>query len=376
MSQSARIALLFEFGSLNGGEHSMLAVIDHTRDANVDFLALVPENGPLMEALQSRDISTTAFDVRSAEGHRRSREEILTELRNAVLASDCDLVHANSLSMGRLVGAIASELPMPCTAHLRDILKLSKAAIADLNRNQKLVAVSEATRRFHIAQGLQQDRVATLYNGVDCQRFQPRTREDSVRQDLDLSPEDFLILNVGQIGLRKGQDVLAEVAVRLTSELPHAKYLLAGQRCSDKNESREFERNTISRLKEVQEGKAVRVLGYREDMPRLMNAADVLVHTAHQEPLGRVLLEAGASGLPIIATNVGGTPEIFPGGESAVLVPAGDPVALATAISRLASDGAFRNQLAIKACEQIRKTFPITRAANHLLRFWHSVIEG
>lgn len=374
MSRAVRIALLFEFGSLNGGEHSMLAIIDRTQTANVTYRAFAPSQGLLCAALQSRGISTTVFDVRSATGQRRPRQEVLSELHELLMASDCDLVHANSLSMSRLTGAIAPDLPMPTTGHLRDILKLSKAAIADLNRNRKLVAVSNATREFHLAQGMLPERVVPLYNGVDCERFQPRWSDGSLRRELNLSAEDFLILNVGQMGLRKGQDVLADAAVRLADELPQAKYLLAGQRCSGKAESREFERNTIATLEGIHGGQALRVLGYRDDMPRLMNAADVLVHAAHQEPLGRVLLEAGASGLPIIATNVGGTPEILRDGESALLVPADDSAALATAISRLARDEKLRVQLAQNARLRIVEKFPIAKAGDHLLQFWRAVI--
>ncbi|MCA9069916.1 MAG: glycosyltransferase family 4 protein [Planctomycetaceae bacterium] len=253
MSRATRIALLFEFGSLNGGEHSMLAVIDHTQKTDMDFVALAPDTDPLWGALQSRGISTIAFNVRSADGQRRPREEVLAELRNLLLASPWDLVHANSLSMGRLLGHIASDLPMPTTAHLRDILKLSKAAISDLNRNHELVAVSNATREFHIAQGLNPERVVTLYNGVDCQRFQPRTRDDVLRRELKLSSDDFMILNVGQIGLRKGQNVLAEAAVQLEKQLPQAKYVLAGQRCSGKQERKKKKKEKSRKKKNKKE---------------------------------------------------------------------------------------------------------------------------
>ncbi|MCA9072221.1 MAG: glycosyltransferase family 4 protein, partial [Planctomycetaceae bacterium] len=152
--------------------------------------------------------------------------------------------------------------------------------------------------------------------------------------------------------------------------------VLAGQRCSGKQESREFEEATIARLTKIQGGKALRILGYFEEMPRLMNAADVLVHTAHQEPLGRVLLEAAASGLPVIATNVGGTPEIFKDSESAMLVPANDPQALANAIAQLAHDDRLRSQLATNARAKVLEKFPITQAADNLWEFWRSVIAG
>ncbi len=370
-----RIALVFEFPSQNGGEHSMLAAMDQLRQSAVEFVAICPFEGPLKDALESRGIESIAFDVRDSKGHRRPSEIVLPELHRILIGTKCDLVHANSLSMGRLTGAIANQLPMPTVAHLRDILKLSGKAIADLNQNTRLIAVSNATRSFHIAQRLDAERVVMLYNGVDCERFKPRPKNAAIRKELGLSPEDFLVLTVGQIGLRKGQDVLARAAVLLASRLPNAHYLLAGQRCSDKLESREFERIVIAKLQSIGDGRHLHLMGYREDMPELMNAADVLVHPAHQEPLGRVLLEAAASGLPIIATDVGGSSEILREGESALLIPKANPVAIAEAILRLAGDAELRSQLAKNARSRVLERFSIESAAENLHALWVRLLE-
>lgn len=370
-----RIALVFEFPTLNGGEHSMLAVMDQLRPAAVEFIALCPQEGPLKAALAARGVETVALEVRDEQGQRRTPDELLPELHDKLIATDCDLVHANSLSMGRLTGAIADDLSMPTVAHLRDILKLSGKAIADLNQNARLIAVSHATRKFHLALGMDAEKVIMLYNGVDCERFQPRPKNVAIREELGLSPEDFLILSVGQIGLRKGQDVLARAALRLTSRLPNAHYLLAGQRCSDKQESREFERIVIGRLQSIGDGRHLHLMGYRDDMPGLMNAADVLVHAAQQEPLGRVLLEAAASGLPIIATHVGGTQEILPNQQSALLIPPADHETLAEAILRMANDAELRSRLTKYARSRMLEVFSIEAAARNLHALWASLLQ-
>jgi glycosyltransferase involved in cell wall biosynthesis len=367
-----RVALVFEFGSLNGGENSMLTVVDQLQDRDVEFVALAPGEGPLQAALESREVRTLPFDVRDAGGHRRSREQLLEELRVQLAETNCELVHANSLSMGRLTGAIADELPMPTVAHLRDILKLSQSAVRDLNRNACLVAVSKAARKYHIAQGMKAELILTMYNGVETERFQPLPADGELRRELGLLPADFLVLTVGQIGLRKGQDILAEAAVLLSPRLSRAHYLWAGQRCSNKEESLRFEEQVIRRLSE---GGRLHLLGYREDMPRLMNAADVLVHPAHQEPLGRVLLEAAAAGLPIVATDVGGTAEILRDGESALLVPPADPQSLAEAILKLAQNPDLRSRLANKARQKILTDFPIETAASNLHALWNKIVR-
>jgi glycosyltransferase involved in cell wall biosynthesis len=92
--------------------------------------------------------------------------------------------------------------------------------------------------------------------------------------------------------------------------------------------------------------------------------------------LGRVLLEAAASGLPIVATNVGGTPEILTDGVSARLVPPGDPTALAAAIAELASSEEIRRRFAAAAHERIATHFTIDRCARELSAEWTAACRG
>lgn len=370
-----RIALIFEFGTLNGGERSMLAVLDELArsSSSYEFVALAPEHGPLAHALRQRGIRHIPLVLRDAAGVRLPRERVCEELRDAVRMAAADLIHANSLSMGRLTGAIADELQIPTTAHLRDILKLSGAAVADLNRNRMLLAVSEATKEFHISQGLDADLVRAVYNGVDCDLFRPRESSGWLRRELKLPAESFLVLTVGQIGLRKGQDVLAEAAALVGRRLSNVDYLLVGERHSSKPESVEFEQAIVDRFQTAGLGSRLHRLGNRDDVAQLMNEVDLLVHPAHQEPLGRVLLEAGAAGLPIVATAVGGTEEILEDGVSARLVPPGDSAAMADTIVELSSNEQTRSRLAAAARDRIETRFNIGLAARKLAAVWTEI---
>jgi glycosyltransferase involved in cell wall biosynthesis len=106
-----------------------------------------------------------------------------------------------------------------------------------------------------------------------------------------------------------------------------------------------------------------------------MNEVDLLVHPAHQEPLGRVLLEAAASGLPMIATAVGGTEEILCNAESARLVPPADPMSLATAIVEMHSDAPKRLRYAAAARKRVETAFNAKQAARELAATWNKVMN-
>jgi glycosyltransferase involved in cell wall biosynthesis len=116
-------------------------------------------------------------------------------------------------------------------------------------------------------------------------------------------------------------------------------------------------------------------LGYRADVPGILPELTMLAHPARQEPLGRVLLEAAATGVPIVATDVGGTAEILPPG-AALLVPADDPAALASAIRQLVEDPIQRQRLAAAALKHIRTTFDASIAADSLAGHYAETISA
>jgi len=369
-----RIALLFEFGSLNGGEHSMLAVLSQLHQRAFEFTAFCPAQSPLQTQLEKLNVACQPVSFHSAEGQRLSREEVAAQLIPTLQTGRFDLLHANSLSMSRLTGALAAQFPVPCSGHLRDIIKLSKAAIRDLNQNARLISVSEATRSFHVARGLQPEKVTVCYNGVDLDRFQPRPATGRLKQELGLASETQLCLTIGQIGLRKGQDVLAEAAALLAEVGDHrTHFLLVGERHSQKQESIDFDRGLTAAFEEPALQGRLHRLGYREDIEWFMNEADLLVHPAKQEPLGRVLLEAIASGLPIVTTDVGGTREIVQDEVSALLVPANDSMALASAIKRALSDRRLYQTMSQAARQRALECFTRAQACEQIEAFWRGL---
>ena len=371
---SHRIAVLFEYPTLNGGERSMLQMLGAADTSELDVVAIAPAAGRLAAELRRRSIEHVSLELRDRQGKRLPRPVVCEQLVETIKFVAPALVHANSLAMSRLTGAI-SHRTVCCVGHLRDIIGLSRAAIDDLNRNRLLIAVSAATRRFHVEQGLDPNRTRVIYNGVDCRRFQPRPMTGMLCRELDLPKSSFVILTIGQIGLRKGQDVLAEAASAVVARVPEAHFVVVGERNSAKPESVEFERNLVIRFQLAGLRDRLHCLGYREDVELLLNEADLLVHPAKQEPLGRVLMEAAAAGLPVVATDVGGTSEMITDGVSARLVSAGAPAALADAIVELADDEAKRHGFATAARRRMVRDFGAESAATRLCAAWHQLLQ-
>lgn len=347
----------------------MLATLDYARKAGFSPVAIAPAAGPLADALAERDVELLPFDCRVPDGTRLPQARLRENLAAILTRRRPNLLHANSLAMGRLSGPVAVALGLPSLSHLRDILRLGPQAVADLNGHTRLLAVSNATREFHIAGGIDPGKTHVLYNGVDLHAFRPGPPTGYLHRELGLPPETQLVGTIGQIGLRKGQDILLRVAERLADSLPNVHYLLIGERHSQKDESHAFEKGlrACGHL-------PVHFLGVRNDVSQLLRELILLVHPARQEPLGRVLLEAAASATPVIATDVGGTREIFPPDSlSARLTPVDNAESLGDAILQLVQEPALRKYMAERARKRAEEQFDIRTSAANLTRHYGEV---
>jgi len=344
----------------------MLSVLSQLDQFEIS--AWLPDDGPLVDQLRKRKIPVINFALHTESG-KRSPSAALRELKPLIDEQQPQLLHANSLSMSRVLGAIAADFTVPATGHLRDIMKLSGKAIGDLNRLDRIVAVSQAVAEFHINQGLSPTQVEVIYNGVDLKQFQLRSRHQ-LRQQLGVPESAILIGTIGQICLRKGHDLIPQVAAQLACREHEIHFCIVGERYSTKQESIEFDRAIDEEFAKVGLSEHLHRLGFRDEIPELLSEFDLLFHPARQEPLGRVLLEAAALGCPIVATEVGGTPEIVTHDQSALLFPVDDADAAVKQIERLLSKDNLRETLTSAARQRMEQHFDVRTAAERLSVFW------
>lgn len=350
----------------------MLAVLE--RLAGFSVTALVPDLGPLADRLREMGIRTIPFSIHTKQG-KRTPDDVLEFLQTLIERERIDLLHANSLSLSRYTGAFCSELMIPCSGHLRDIMKLSYTAQKHLFSNTRLVAVSQATRNAYLSDLLDTERMRVIPNGINLERFTPGPGTGALHRELGLVPSARLIGTIGQICLRKGQDMLPQVASSLVERGHDVHVCLVGERYSAKEESVQFDEQIDLDFERLGLSGRLHRLGYRADVPELLREFDVLFHPARQEPLGRVLLEAAGSGCPVVATDVGGTPEIFTSGESALLFPPDDCESATTSLAAILSDQELARNLSSQARRQVEDRFGIERSARRMREFWQELLE-
>jgi glycosyltransferase involved in cell wall biosynthesis len=370
-----RLLILCEFPTLLGGERSMLATLPAVAASGFEIHVAGPPTGPLADALRECGISQLAWTTNDDRGERLPLDRLRSELAQVIRNVRPDLLHANSLSTARIAGPVAIDCGLRSLGHLRDIVKLAQRPLDDLNAHRRLVAVSRATRDFHVEQGIDPRRCVVVFNGVDLDEFRPRPPTGYLHREFGLPPTARLIATIGQLGLRKGTDVALASALQVAPDVPDAHWLVVGERTSNKEESCEFEELLHSISEEPPLVGRVHFLGSRPDVPRLLNECVLLVHAARQEPLGRVLLEAAASGLAVVATDVGGTHEIFPAGaDGAILVPPDSRLAMADAMLALLQNEERRQSLGAGGRRRAEEAFDVRQAAARLIEHYEAVL--
>jgi glycosyltransferase involved in cell wall biosynthesis len=174
-----------------------------------------------------------------------------------------------------------------------------------------------------------------------------------IRHELGIGPDAFLVGNVGRLALQKGQRHLIAAMPLLLERVPRARAIIAGG-----GDLEDYLRDLAN---EMGVGERVHVLGPRKDVPALMHAIDVFVMPSIWEGFGLVLLEAMAAGRPIVASRVATIPEVVAEGETGLLVPAGDPLALATALAELADQPEVAARMGEAGRERLRRRFSLEK---------------
>lgn len=371
-----RLLILCEFPTLLGGERSMLATLPALTAAGFEVHVAAPPTGPLAAALRHVGTPVVTWVARDPSDRRKPLDGLRDELAAVLRQLRPGLLDANSLSMSRVSGPVAAAVGVRSVGHLRDIVNLSQQVVGDLNAHQRLIAVSRATREFHVAQGVDATRCVVIHNGVDLDEFRPRPTTGYLHRELRLPPKARLVAVIGQLGLRKGVDTALVAAGRVADVRPDVHWLIVGERTSGKHESRVFEAHLQTFASGPNLAGRVHFLGQRRDVAQLMVECELLVHAARQEPLGRVLLEAAASGLAIVATDVGGTREIFPEASyCAAVVSPEHSAAIGDAVIGLLGDDALRLQVGAAARRRAEQAFDIRVAAQRLVEEYQAVLN-
>ena len=361
------VLLLANFaGVVGGGEESLLGLAGALDRGRVRLLAAVPAEGEVAARLRALGVPVTVL----AQPPLRpwTLPAVVAALRRlrALLAREgVALVHAHGSRGALYAGLAARGRGVPLVWHVR-IADPDPRLDPWLARLASAIVVNSAAtaarlRRVPAAGG----KLTVVPNGVDLARFAPRAADPALRRALGLDPALPVVGYFGRLEHGKGVDVLLDAAARVHRKLPAA-FLFVGD----------------GPLGAPLAGRAAaaalpaRFPGRRDDVADLLALCAAVVLPSRQEAFGRVLIEAMAAGVPVIATAVGGIPEVCTDGVTALLVPPEDAEALAVAIALTLTDQAATAARVAAAAADVRARFDLAAHAARVHAVYARALAG
>jgi glycosyltransferase involved in cell wall biosynthesis len=373
-----RVVFLIDSLGWGGAERLLLQYLPHLRSQGFDPVVCVMQErsgNPVADEILSLGIPVETVPV-----ERLRDPSALGRLTTYLRGRRADVVHTQ-LEFADGLGSLAAHrvgIPSVSTLHtMYEPARWSRAwarnRIGDwalARYAQRIIAVSDEARRHYLAHRPYPERkVVTLRNGIDLARFAHAAGEGpAVRAELGLPPGATVIATVAVLRHDKGIHNMLAALPAVLEEDPGAVYLVVGD--GDQRASLE---STVANagLRE-----SVVFAGSRTDVPRVLAACDIFVLPTLSDALPTVLAEAAAAGVPLVASAVGGVPEMCLDERNGLLVPPGDPEGLAWAVGRLLRDPEMAARLGAEGRVVARERYDIETQAARLCDLYRAVMAA
>jgi starch synthase len=319
-------------------------------------------------------------------GANQALATISTDVSMASAAAAADVVHSHTwyANLGGHLAALLSGAPHVVTVHSLEPLRPWKAeqlgggyALSSwcertaLESAAAVIAVSEGMRADLLGcyPAVRADRVRVIRNGIDTREYAPDSGTD-VLERYGADPGRPLVVFVGRVTRQKGLPVLLRAAAGL---YPGTQLML----CAGQPDTAELAAEVAGLVQDLRDTRSgviwLSSMLARREVIQLLSHATAFVCPSLYEPLGIVNLEAMACGTAVVASRVGGIPEVVADGETGLLVPPGDPVALADAVNALVRDQALAAAMGRRGRERAVAEFDWAGIARQTVRLYEEL---
>jgi glycosyltransferase involved in cell wall biosynthesis len=272
----------------------------------------------------------------------------LLALRRLMAGRGVDVVHTHSSVDSWVASLAARSLGLPVVRSRHVAIAVPRRRALPYHLADRIITSGDAVRQVLVAAGVAADRVVSVPPGVDTERFHPAVSGDAVRKELGLTGP--VVGLVADLRGSKGHQYFLQAARLVRDARPQVRFLVVGD-----GVGRDRVRQLVA---DLGLGDVVVMTGFRHDIPEVMAALDVLtLPSIRSEATSQVIVQALAVGRPVVATTVGGSPELVRDGETGRLVPPRDAAALARAILDLLDAPAEARRLALAGQREVRARF-------------------
>jgi len=357
---------------IGGAELSLIELIEQLDSSHYRPLLYVEQSGPLVERLTSHGVPVVwgyfpFFRKRNPFAYWRA----IMHMQNTIRRRKIDLVQVNcdravpiSVTAARLAG-------VPCICYIHDFLRAWYLPdyVKHLNQAQCIIADSKAVAAHCVQAGMRQSLIRVIYESVETRRFvkQLPALHNDTRSDLGLRSDAVVIGIIGKVTENKGHEELLRAFALASVQDSRLQLLVVGDTSMTGNPA--FPAHLMETAKELNILQHVIFVGFREDVPMIMSAIDVLAVPSHSEAFGRSAAEALASGIPVIASDTGGLSEVVQHNVTGLLVPPKTIEPLAEAILQLSTNHELRHDMGRRGPASVAK-FDVSNHAAEFMRLY------
>jgi glycosyltransferase involved in cell wall biosynthesis len=369
------VAAAAERGGLEVVLLNLLQSIDRSRFSPQ---VLLLEDGPLVREIEETGTETHVIQsgrVRDVFTGRRAIADMVKLIRSQGIS----LVHSHN-SKAHIYGGLAAAIAgVPALYHLHGVPKLTftrDGVISLLSMAipaRRIVACSTYVATAFRRAWHSRREIAVVHNGV-MPRVPSAAASPNIRAEFGVPEDAFLVVMAARLQRWKGVHVLLNAAAQVTKDYPQVYFIVVGGTLFGLEEG--YASELSEQIERLNLGTVVRLAGFRTDVERFYLAADLVVHSSIEpEPFGMVLLEAMASGRPVVASDCGGPREIVVNGVTGLLVPPNDVKLLAEGILALLKDPESRVRMGQAGASRFREFFGADRMVRQIETLYERMIE-
>lgn len=381
-----RIIFINLSSNISGVEKVLLNLIDYLVKKSIEPIVVCQNEGQFTKELRNKGISIKIISIPMIVRTYNPIKLIEYLIRYIYFTKallhilkrlDIDIIHCNFV-VTALYSLITAKLTKtPIILHMHQILKnrlLNKIIIRIVATYvDKIICVSYAVKNNLVQFGVSNNKCVVIYNSIYNEASGKKIKPYGFRKEIGADDNSKIITMVGQIAEWKGQEVFIEAVSKLTGKYNKLKCIIVGDIVHPLEQG--YKERIYKKTSSLNLSGVIMFTGFRDDIGDIMNDSDVIVHASIKpDPLPTVIIEAMSAGKPVVATNVGGVPELVVDKESGFIVPPKDADAMAEAISKLLDSHILREKMGIEGKRVMENEFNFQENLTKLLNLYHTLL--
>ncbi len=374
------IKILYVESSLKeyGGQKSLLDILLNLNTDKFKAILACSKGSETLKKAKDNGIESIELEMMSKSVNRKKSmvKDVLSSFNSSIKlfwlirTKNIDLIHANTYKAG-LISILPTKLArIPLIWHDR---APDSHGIFDrilFYSSNKIIANSNyiaKSRPYYYNK-----KVKIIYNAIECNESAVLQNKEDWRKKFKFSKNDFLIGTIGRITHTKGQHILIQATAKIIKKFPQIKILLIGD--TFRPEDEKYKKELINLIKKLKLEGSVFLLGYQKNIYSLMKSLNITVVPSLVESFGRVIIESMAVKTSVIASRVGGIPEIIEDNQSGLLFPTNNADILVCKIQELLRDPKKCKRIAKEGHKRYKKYFSIEKMMNNIQMLYEKIL--